>query len=80
MIVCYSRMYVLQESKRAYVSPTKVERLMKLYWDQGKVCYPLPPLCELKKRTSESIKYLRQDHKRQLNPTPYKVCFSINHL
>ncbi|XP_067928750.1 nicotinate phosphoribosyltransferase-like [Watersipora subatra] len=66
------------ESKRAYVSPSKVEPLLKLYWDQGNVCLPLPTLKELKQRTAISISHLRDDHKRQLNPTPYKVSVSDN--
>jgi len=64
---------LLQESKRAYVSPSKVECMLKTYWDKGRVCQDLPSLRHLKERTAESIGRLRQDHKRQLNPTPFKV-------
>lgn len=63
-------------SKRAFVCPTKVEVLLKLYWDKGQVRYSLPSLRELKERTCKSISCLREDHKRQLNPTPYKVSVS----
>ena len=33
----------------------------------------LPPLKELRDKAIKSLKSIRQDHKRALNPTPYKV-------
>ncbi|XP_043476450.1 nicotinate phosphoribosyltransferase isoform X5 [Leptopilina heterotoma] len=65
-----------QESKRAYVTPTRVEVLHRLYWKDGKLCRPLPTLQETRERVQESLKTLRSDHKRNLNPTPYKVAVS----
>ncbi|XP_076172974.1 nicotinate phosphoribosyltransferase isoform X2 [Ptiloglossa arizonensis] len=65
-----------QESKRAYVIPTRVESLHKVYWKNGKLCQPLPSLLEIRSRVQESLKTLRNDHKRNLNPTPYKVAVS----
>lgn len=65
-----------QESKRAYVIPTRVESLHKLYWKNGKLCQPLPTLHEVRNRVQESLKTLRNDHRRNLNPTPYKVAVS----
>jgi len=62
-----------QESKRAYVAPAKVEKLLKLYWKDGKVCEPLPALKDVRQRVMDSLLTLRPDHKRNLNPTPYKV-------
>lgn len=62
-----------QESKRAYVTPAKVERLYKCYFRNGKVCQPLPTLTEIRNRTQQSLKHVRMDHKRALNPTPYKI-------
>ncbi|KAK3866386.1 hypothetical protein Pcinc_028081 [Petrolisthes cinctipes] len=73
---CGSRVlcrHPFQESKRAYVSPAQVESLHKLYWDEGKIQQKLPELTEIRDRVSSSIQTLRQDHKRNLNPTPYKV-------
>ncbi|XP_071116818.1 nicotinate phosphoribosyltransferase-like [Haliotis cracherodii] len=67
-----------QESKRAYVNPAKVERLHKLYWDNGKVAQPLPSLKEIRDTAKSSLNSIRQDHKRALNPTPYKVSVSDN--
>ncbi|XP_020707572.2 nicotinate phosphoribosyltransferase isoform X1 [Athalia rosae] len=65
-----------QESKRAYVIPTRVESLYKIYWQDGKVCNPLPTLEETRNRVQVSLKTLRNDHRRNLNPTPYKVAVS----
>ncbi|XP_024937325.1 nicotinate phosphoribosyltransferase isoform X3 [Cephus cinctus] len=61
-----------QESKRAYVIPTQVEPLHKVYWERGNICHPLSTLQEIRNRVQESLKTLRNDHKRNLNPTPYK--------
>ncbi|XP_014252638.1 nicotinate phosphoribosyltransferase isoform X7 [Cimex lectularius] len=65
-----------QESKRAYVIPTRVEPLYKEYWSNGKIRTPLPTLGEVRQRVQTSLQTLRQDHKRNLNPTPYKVAVS----
>ncbi|KAL3892169.1 hypothetical protein ACJMK2_004403 [Sinanodonta woodiana] len=67
-----------QESKRAYVIPAKVEDIHKLYWVNGEVKQPLPPLTELRAKTMNLLKSIRQDHKRALNPTPYKVSVSTS--
>ncbi|XP_043679089.1 nicotinate phosphoribosyltransferase isoform X4 [Vespula pensylvanica] len=67
-----------EESKRAYVVPTYVEPLHKVYWKNGKLCEPLPTLIQIRDRVQESLKTLRNDHKRNLNPTPYKVGVSDN--
>ncbi|XP_037298580.1 nicotinate phosphoribosyltransferase isoform X2 [Manduca sexta] len=65
-----------QESKRAYVIPSKVEHLCKVYWKDGHVTTPPKPLSEVRERVQSSLKTLRQDIKRNLNPTPYKVAVS----
>ncbi|XP_077299018.1 nicotinate phosphoribosyltransferase isoform X3 [Arctopsyche grandis] len=65
-----------QESKRAYVIPTRVEKLYKLYWKNGEICVKSPPLSHVRERVQNSLKTLRQDIKRNLNPTPYKVAVS----
>jgi nicotinate phosphoribosyltransferase len=62
-----------QESKRAYVIPSRVEPLHKCYYHHGEICEPLPTLKDIRTRTQESLKRIRMDHKRALNPTPYKV-------
>uniref|UniRef100_A0A182VTQ5 nicotinate phosphoribosyltransferase n=1 Tax=Anopheles minimus TaxID=112268 RepID=A0A182VTQ5_9DIPT len=67
-----------QESKRAYVIPTQVEPLYRVYWSEGRVAQVLPSLEEVRERVQASLKTLRQDHKRTLNPTPYKVAVSDN--
>ncbi|CAG4990102.1 unnamed protein product [Colias eurytheme] len=65
-----------QESKRAYVIPSKVEHLYKVYWKDGQITYPPKPLSEVRERVQASLRTLRQDIKRNLNPTPYKVAVS----
>ncbi|KAH6936271.1 hypothetical protein HPB50_015201 [Hyalomma asiaticum] len=67
------------ESKRAYVIPDYVEDLCVLWWDHGKIARDLPPLDAIRNRVKESLKTLRPDIKRTLNPTPYKVSVS-DHL
>ncbi|XP_018351957.1 PREDICTED: nicotinate phosphoribosyltransferase-like isoform X1 [Trachymyrmex septentrionalis] len=65
-----------QQRKRANVTPSRVESLHKIYWKDGKLCQPLPTLQEIRNRVQESLNILRNDHKRNLNPTPYKVAVS----
>ncbi|XP_013176959.1 PREDICTED: nicotinate phosphoribosyltransferase 2 isoform X2 [Papilio xuthus] len=65
-----------QESKRAYVIPSKVEHLYKVYWSEGRICVRPKPLSEVRARVQASLRTLRQDIKRNLNPTPYKVAVS----
>lgn len=67
-----------QESKRAYVIPTHVEPLYDVYWADGRVTQAMPSLEEVRDRVQNSLRTLRQDHKRTLNPTPYKVAVSDN--
>ena len=51
----------------------KVESMYKRVWDQGRMPEPLPTIAEIRQQVQRSLKTLRQDHKRSLNPTPYKV-------
>ncbi|XP_030765524.1 nicotinate phosphoribosyltransferase-like [Sitophilus oryzae] len=65
-----------QESKRAFVKPSSVKKLHQLSFNQGKICKPLKNLQEVRKTVEQSLKILRPDIKRTLNPTPYKVSVS----
>uniref|UniRef100_A0A0A9X2X5 Nicotinate phosphoribosyltransferase n=1 Tax=Lygus hesperus TaxID=30085 RepID=A0A0A9X2X5_LYGHE len=67
-----------QESKRAYVIPTRVEPLYKEYWSKGAVRVQLPTLDEIRQRVQSSLQTIRQDIKRNLNPTPYKESSIMN--
>ena len=64
-----------QESKRAYVKPSKVEILLNLVWSNGKRVGTgkSPSLTQLKKYVQHSLATIRSDIKRHMNPTPYKV-------
>lgn len=49
-----------------------------MYWQGGNVCMPFnewSSLEAIREKVKSSLKTLRQDHKRYLNPTPYKVRF-----
>eukprot|EP00029_Vermamoeba_vermiformis_P008870 TRINITY_DN4267_c0_g1_i1.p1 TRINITY_DN4267_c0_g1~~TRINITY_DN4267_c0_g1_i1.p1 ORF type:complete len:534 (+),score=130.04 TRINITY_DN4267_c0_g1_i1:104-1705(+) len=63
------------ESKRAYVTASSVEALHHLVWDMGKKV-ALPTLKEVREYSRKQFDIIREDHKRQLNPTPYKVSVS----
>ncbi|XP_066157916.1 nicotinate phosphoribosyltransferase-like [Euwallacea fornicatus] len=65
-----------EESKRAYVKPSKVEKLLELCWADGRIVKSLPSLKQIKEKVTSSLKTLRSDIKRNLNPTPYKVAVS----
>uniref|UniRef100_A0A0K0F5Y2 Nicotinate phosphoribosyltransferase n=1 Tax=Strongyloides venezuelensis TaxID=75913 RepID=A0A0K0F5Y2_STRVS len=65
-----------EESKRAIVIPSKVEKLQKIYWKDNKICQKMPTLVEIKKHVDENLKITRRDHKRYVNPTPYKIAVS----
>lgn len=62
-----------EESKRAYVIPSVVENLLKLYWKDGQICQPMPTLKEIRELVQATLKTIRPDIKRNLNPTPFKV-------
>lgn len=68
-----------QESKRAYVIPSKIESLLKLYWEDDHICQELPTLQEIKAKVQSSLKTLRSDIKRNLNPTPFKVSTKLSY-
>ncbi|VDD89672.1 unnamed protein product [Enterobius vermicularis] len=65
------------ESKRAEVVPHKVECLQQYYYGDGELHMPLPTLEEIRRHTADSLQTLRSDHRRLLNPTPYKVSLSV---
>ncbi|KAF5284652.1 hypothetical protein FQR65_LT13483 [Abscondita terminalis] len=65
-----------EESKRAFVTPSKVEKLYKIYWKDGEICKPILNMQEIRERVKRSMNSLRGDIKRNLNPTPYKVSVS----
>lgn len=62
-----------EAAKRAYVKPALVEKLLKTYWENGKIQTPLNTLQESRDSVKMSIAKVRKDHLRSLNPTPYKV-------
>jgi nicotinate phosphoribosyltransferase len=62
------------ESKRAYLTASRIDELLVPYWQDGHVVREnLQTIEQIKQRVTEQLKCLRSDHKRVLNPTPYKV-------
>jgi nicotinate phosphoribosyltransferase len=61
--------------KRVYVTPSKVVPLHRCVWD-GKRVYPEASLSESRDYVLDQLRSIRQDHLRDINPTPYKVSVS----
>lgn len=79
-ILCH---HTFDDTKRCYVTPSTVERLDKLVWDCGRRvpveeggALPALPIGPHRDRVAKQLRELRSDHKRSLNPTPYKVSLS----
>jgi len=66
--------------KRVRVTPKTLEKLHQCFWDVSEtfenVGEPLQSLFEQRNHAKQSLEQLREDHKRPLNPTPYKVSVS----
>ena len=61
--------------KRVYVTPSKVIPLHRCVWD-GKKVYSEVPLKESRNYVMNQLRRTREDHLRDINPTPYKVSVS----
>ncbi|HUL31869.1 MAG TPA: nicotinate phosphoribosyltransferase [Thermodesulfobacteriota bacterium] len=61
--------------KRVYVTPSEVIPLHHCVWD-GKRVYPEIPLSESRNYVLDQLRSTREDHLRDINPTPYKVSVS----
>jgi nicotinate phosphoribosyltransferase len=61
--------------KRVYVTPSKVIPLHQCVWD-GKRVYPGVSLNESRDYVLNQLRNTREDHLRDINPTPYKVSVS----
>jgi nicotinate phosphoribosyltransferase len=75
------------ENKRAYITPCKVVQLLTPVWKEGKRVHkelsPKEHLQKTREVVKESLKTIRTDIKRYLNPTPYKVSVTVdlyNHI
>jgi nicotinate phosphoribosyltransferase len=64
-----------QENKRAHVVPTQVIEMLHLFWDgeTGGKTRPLDTIEQIRDKVATQLAALRPDHRRTLNPTPYKV-------
>ena len=61
--------------KRVYVTPSRVIPLHHCVWDGKRVC-PEVPLSETREYVLNQLRSTREDHLRDINPTPYKVSVS----
>ncbi len=66
------------ESRRAHITPTRVENLISLAWDgENGIAPPFRcSLVESRERCLSQVAALRSDHLQPVNPTPYKVSVS----
>jgi nicotinate phosphoribosyltransferase len=61
--------------KRVYVTPSKVIALHHCVWDGKRVSQEVP-LNETRDYVLNQLRSTREDHLRDINPTPYKVSVS----
>ncbi len=60
------------------VVPSSVQILQECFWSDGQIKQQqLPTITEIRQYVRDSLQQLREDHKRLLNPTPYKVFNNI---
>jgi nicotinate phosphoribosyltransferase len=71
-VLCH---HPFDQIKRVYVTPSKVVPLHHCVWD-GKRVNPEVPLNELRGYVLNQLRSTREDHLRDINPTPYKVSVS----
>eukprot|EP00656_Telonema_subtile_P018933 TRINITY_DN20287_c0_g1_i1.p1 TRINITY_DN20287_c0_g1~~TRINITY_DN20287_c0_g1_i1.p1 ORF type:complete len:489 (-),score=154.16 TRINITY_DN20287_c0_g1_i1:199-1665(-) len=68
-----------ESMKRVYMTPKSVELLHTLVWDGETSSHrtaEYPDISVPRNKLQQDLKILRDDHKRALNPTPYKVSVS----
>jgi nicotinate phosphoribosyltransferase len=67
------------EVKRCYMTPTRVELLHHMVWGPSEeggdssLRVPLPTIQAVRDLAASELAVLRSDHRRLLNPTPYKI-------
>jgi len=71
-VLCH---HPFDQIKRVYVTPSKVIPLHRCVWD-GKRVYPEVSLRESRDYVLNQLHSTREDHLRDINPTPYKVSVS----
>jgi nicotinate phosphoribosyltransferase len=71
-VLCH---HPFDQIKRVYVTPGKVLPLLHCVWD-GKRLYPEVPLKGSRDYVLKQLRSTREDHLRDINPTPYKVSVS----
>ena len=64
-----------EATKRVYVRPAQVVPLHHCFWD-GRLTLPFEPIADIRGYVLQQLATFREDHLRQLNPTPYKISIS----
>jgi nicotinate phosphoribosyltransferase len=68
-----------QENQRAHVTPTHVKALLALIWDgENGMTRDFKSLNATRAFCHEQLGYMREDHVRTMNPTPYKMAVSAS--
>uniref|UniRef100_A0A6G1SBS3 Nicotinate phosphoribosyltransferase n=1 Tax=Aceria tosichella TaxID=561515 RepID=A0A6G1SBS3_9ACAR len=62
-------------NQQCVIKPNRVEPLLHLWWD-GKLIKKMQSIEEIRTNCLNSLTHLREDIKRFMNPTPYKVSVS----
>jgi nicotinate phosphoribosyltransferase len=62
--------------KTCTVTPSRVEELLTLLWENGSPARAIPSIGEVRQHRADQIAQLRADVVRPVNPTPYMVSLS----
>merc|ERR1712228_578519 len=68
--------HAFDSTKRCSGTPSKVEPLLLLEFEKGKVIHHSPSLEKRREFCMQRVAQLRDDYLRYTNPTPYKVSVS----
>jgi nicotinate phosphoribosyltransferase len=60
------------ETRRVYMTPTRVQKLSECYWD-GRLLKELPSLLTIRGFVLDQLGKIRDDYARPINPSSYKV-------
>lgn len=72
---CHCRHPFIPE-QQVRIVPSSVEELHQTVFENGRSLIPEAPVLTIRARSRESQNHIRPDHRRYLNPTPYKVSLS----
>lgn len=65
-----------ESHKTCRVTPSRVEELLSLLWENGSPVRPISTIAEVRAHRANQMTFMRNDILRTTNPTPYKVSLS----